>query len=255
MKYFFCFLSVFGVLSSKTSLASAWDKIEKRGSITIATDGTFAPFNFFKNGKLTGFEYDLGQALAAEMKLKAVWKTASFDTLLIGLSQKRFDMVMASHGMTPERAKIVSFSDPHYCTGVVIVSHKNGPRTLMDMKGRVGAVQTGSIFAAPLSKVPGIRDVKTFKQDTEALQALLGKRVDAWVTDKFVAEAAIVAHRGAGLLKGETVLTEKVGMAVHPTDKKLLLKINEALAVLFKNGTYEKLSRKYFGENIACKVP
>lgn len=67
--------------------------------------------------KLTGFEVTLAEALAKELGLKVEWTTQPFDNLLIGLQQDRYDFVIASHGITPQRAKAVDFSNPHYCTG------------------------------------------------------------------------------------------------------------------------------------------
>ena len=67
--------------------ARSFDEIKKDGKIIVATEGQFAPFNYFQGSKLTGFEVDVAEALVAKMGLKVEWKALSFDALLAGLRQ------------------------------------------------------------------------------------------------------------------------------------------------------------------------
>ena len=67
-----------------TGLADARsiEDIRKDGKVIIATEGQFAPFNYFQGAKLAGFEIDVAEAVAAKMGLKIEWKALSFDALL-----------------------------------------------------------------------------------------------------------------------------------------------------------------------------
>ncbi|RYF55832.1 MAG: transporter substrate-binding domain-containing protein, partial [Comamonadaceae bacterium] len=60
------------------------DEIKKDGKIIIATEGQFAPFNFFQGTKLTGFEVEVAEAVVKKMGVKLEWKTLGFDALLTG---------------------------------------------------------------------------------------------------------------------------------------------------------------------------
>ena len=122
--------------------ARSFDDVKKDGKIIVATEGQFAPFNYFQGAKLTGFEVDIAEAIAAKMGLKIEWKALSFDALLAGLRQDRWDMVIASHGITEERAKAVTFTEPHYCSGGVIISKSDAIKTAADLTGKTVAVQT-----------------------------------------------------------------------------------------------------------------
>ena len=62
--------------------ARSFDGIRKDGKIIVATEGQFAPFNYFQGSKLTGFEIDVAEAMVAKMGLKVEWKALSFDALL-----------------------------------------------------------------------------------------------------------------------------------------------------------------------------
>jgi len=233
----------------------SFEEIKRSGEIRIGTEGAFPPFNYFdERNQLTGFEVDLGNAIAERLGLKPRWIAQSFDTLLIQLNQGRFDFVIASHGITEERAKAVDFTNPHYCTGGVIVSRKGGPRTAKDLQGKVVGVQVGTTYMEAAQKIPGIKEVRTYQRDPDALQDLLAGRIDAWITDRFVAKEAIKERKLENTLQvGELVFQERVAMAVAKGNKSLLDALNRALAELMQDGTYARISQKWFGEDVRCR--
>lgn len=245
------------VLALGAALAQvrSFEEIKRSGEIRIGTEGAFPPFNYFdERNQLTGFEVDLGNAIAERLGLKPRWIVQSFDTLLIQLNQGRFDFVIASHGITEERARAVDFTNPHYCTGGVIVSRKGGPRTAKDLQGKVVGVQVGTTYMEAAQKIPGIKEVRTYQRDPDALQDLLAGRIDAWITDRFVAKEAIKERKLENTLQvGELVFQERVAMAVAKGNKGLLDALNRALAELMQDGTYARISQKWFGEDVRCK--
>ncbi|MEO5668365.1 MAG: ABC transporter substrate-binding protein [Bdellovibrionota bacterium] len=247
------FASVLGLFSIISVRAETWAEIQKTKTLRLATDGTFSPFNFHKGTELTGFEVELAEAVATKLGLKFSWKVYPFDSLLIGLSQNRFDLVAASHGVTAERQKAVDFTIPHYCSGVAIMSKEASLSTLDALKGKNVAIQVGTIFVPRLVAVPGIKNVRTLPRDTDCLQALLAGRVDAWVSDVFVGKAAAKAQPDAKLFVSAPLLIEKIAMAVQKGNDGLRSHVDGALRELVADGTYLKLSLKYFGEDISCK--
>ena len=250
-------LLVLGVVLLGLGLAQVrtFDQIKKSGEIRIGTEGAFPPFNYFdERNQLTGFEVDLGNALAQRLGLKPQWIPQSFDSLLIQLNQGRFDFVIASHGVTPERAKAVDFTNPHYCTGGILVSRKGGPKAVRDLAGKVVGVQIGTTYMEAAQKIPGVKQVRTYQKDPEALQDLLAGRLDAWITDRFVAKQAIKERKLENTLQlGELVFQERVAMAVAKGNKTVLEALNKALADLMRNGTYTRISQKWFGEDVRCR--
>ena len=239
-------------LSLGTARAKTLTQVTKAKTLRVATEGTFPPFNFYRGKTLTGFEVELVEMLSADLGLKTDWKVAGFDTLLIGLSQDRFDLVASSHGITAERAKVVNFSSPHYCTGGVIVSKSDKVKTFASIKKRNVVVQVGTTYYTWLGK-NGLYKAKTYPKDTDCLQNLLMGRADAWVTDRFVALDAIKANPDAKLVMGDTIFEEQIAMAVAKGNTELLNAVNDALEKIKTDGRYETLSRKYFAKNIGCK--
>ncbi len=242
-----------GLAATVPAQARSFEEIKKDGTIRIATECQFSPFNYFVGAKLTGFEVDLADAVAAKMGVKVEWKALGFDALLAGLRQDRWDAVIASHGITEERAKAVTFTDPHYCSGGVVVAMVATIRTANDLQGKTVAVQTGTTYLENVKKLPGIKDVKNFPQDSDARSSLVTGRVDAWVTDRFVASNSVAANPNAGMKIGEFVFVERIAAAVAKGNTSLAAEWNKALAALLADGSYEKISAKWFKEDIRCK--
>lgn len=242
-----------GLFSLASAQARSLDEIQKSGTIIVASEGAYAPFNFFKAGKLSGFEIDLAEAVVKKMGLKLEWKSLSFDALLAGLRQDRWDMVIASFGVTDERSKAVDFTHPHYCSGGVIVSKGLPLKDAAALAGKTVAVQTGSTYMEKVKKLTSAREVKNFPQDTDARSALVAGRVDAWVSDRFVVKNVIETNPALGLKIGGYLFIEKIAIAIKKDNAPLAAAINKALADVMADGTYKTISEKYFKEDIRCR--
>lgn len=237
--------------STSSANARSLDEIKASGKIIIATEGAYPPFNFFQGSKLTGFEVELGDAIAKKMGLKVEWKALSFDALLAGLRQDRWDVVIASFGITEERAKAVTFTQPHYCSGGVIVSRDGSVKTVGDLAGKTVSAQTGSTYFENVKKVPGIKEVKNYPQDTDAMGALTNSRVDAWVSDRFVVKTAM--NSNPNLKMGDFLFVERVAAALKKGNTSLAGAYDKALAEIMADGTYKAISEKYLKDDVRCK--
>ncbi|WP_208601355.1 ABC transporter substrate-binding protein [Phytopseudomonas flavescens] len=247
-----CSLMAGAVLFAGATQARPYETIRASGKILVATGGEFPPFNYFEGRKLSGFEIELAQAVIRRMGLELEWKTLGFDSLLAGLQQDRWDMVISSHGITEVRAKAVTFLAPHYCSGGSIVSRDPTIRSAADLNGKRVAIQTGSTYADNVSKLTTPKGIKNYPQDRDARTALATGRADAWVTDKFVALEAIQAAPAAKLQLGELLFVEKIAGAVSKGNTELADAYNKALAEVMADGTYEEISTRYFGEDVRC---
>lgn len=234
--------------------ARPWADIQKSGTLIAATGGDLKPFNYFEGKKLTGFEVELTDAIAERMGLKVEWKVLSFDSLLAGLQRDRWDLAISSHGVTEERAKVVDFSDNHYCGGATIVAKDPAISTKADLAGKTVAVQTGTTFLAAMQQDKSIGSVRNFPQDRDARAAVVSGRADAWVTDKFVALEAIKLIPEASLKMGEQLFVERMAAAVAKGNTELLAAFNKGLADVMADGTYQKISKKYFDADIRCQA-
>nr|WP_174862184.1 ABC transporter substrate-binding protein [Comamonas jiangduensis] len=193
------------VLAATGAHARSLDAIQKDGTLRVATEGYYAPFAYFEGKKLTGFEVDLTELMTQKMGLKLEWKTISFDALLTGLKQDRWDLVISSHGITPEREKAVTFTLPHYCSGAQVISTDAAIQGAKDLSGKTVSAQTGTTYLEYVQKnVAGVKRVVNFPTNEAAMNALMTKRADAWVTERFLAKEMlqknpkIKFHQGEG---------------------------------------------------------
>jgi polar amino acid transport system substrate-binding protein len=243
-----------GLVAAATGAhARDWATIKKSGTILAASEGAYPPFNYFQGSKLSGYEIDVMEAVAKNLGLKVKWSALPFDSLIVSVRQDRFDVAIASHGITEERQKSVDFTSPHYCSGGQLVAKADGPLKASQLAGKTLGVQLSTTYADAAKKVGGTKEVKTYAKDTDALQALLGGRVDAWVTDRFVAKEALAKSGVKGLKTGDMLFIERIAMIHKKGNAELDTQLNNALAAIKADGTLKAISEKYFQEDITCQ--
>jgi polar amino acid transport system substrate-binding protein len=252
MKSAICLMLGLALAFSAPSVARDLAEVKASGTIKIATEGATPPFNYFEGDKLTGFDVDLGTAIGKELGLKVEWVTLAFDGLLVGLDHDRYDLVVAGHGITPERQKAVDFSTPYVCSGAAIVAKEGGARTVADLAGKIVGVQVGTTYLAAIDKVPGVKKVKTFPKDTDALQNLIAGRTEVWVSDKLTALTASEKAPDAKLQIGDLLYEERYGMAFKKGNDALRGAVDKALAGMLAGDGYKKISDHYFKQDIRC---
>jgi polar amino acid transport system substrate-binding protein len=115
------------------------------------------------------------------------------------------------------------------------------------------AVQTGTSYLDNVKKVAGVKEVKNFPTDEAARSALSSKRVDAWVTDRFVAKEMLAKAPKAGLKAGDMLFIEHIAAAVSKGNQGLADAWNKALKEAIADGTVGTISKKYFQEDVTCK--
>src|SRR6478672_7343476 len=75
-----------------------------RGTLKIALEGTYPPFNFKdKAGQLDGYDVDVAKLVAARMGLKPEFVTTEWSAILAGLAAGRYDVIISQVGINPKR--------------------------------------------------------------------------------------------------------------------------------------------------------
>ncbi len=236
--------------SPATLLAqSALDRVRKSGEVSIGTDATYPPFETAEGGQYTGFDIDLGNAIARELGVKARFINASFDGIFPALQNGIFDAVMSSVTITPERSASMLFSDPYYDSGQLIVVNQDrqGITTPDDLKGKRVGVQINTTAQFDLEKREGVNVAKYNTIDL-ALLDLRNKRIDAVVIDAPVAKYMIFQSFHDLKTVGRRFTDEKFGIALAQGSDDLMLEINKALKKIKETGEYDRIHEKWFGE-------
>lgn len=222
----------------------------EEGKFTTASSGLYKPFSFEEGGNLTGFDIDIGNAIAEEMGLEPSPVTTPFETIIQGLNTNRFDAIIGSMSKTAEREEQVSFSDPYYYSGGAIFVREGttdiqSVEDLTDKKIGVVGQTTYDTVAQEYTD-----DIQYYSSDVVALQDLtIEGRLDAVITADVVGFEA--QNEGLEIeMIGDPLWVEQPSIAVRKDDEELLAAINEALDAIIENGTYDEISEKWFGRNL-----
>jgi polar amino acid transport system substrate-binding protein len=226
-------------------------KLINKDELTFAVSGEFKPFSYVTNDmELTGFDVEVGQAVAKEMGLKSVEKRIKFNGIVEAVKTGRADIAVASHTINPLRSKHIAFSTPYYYSGPQIFVRPNSKiKTIADLKGKEVAVAKGSTYATTARKYTD--NVKTYDSDITALKALSGGRHDAVITDFVTGKTA--AKEGYDVVGKQLIERSEQAIVISKDNPQLVKDINKALEHLRHDGTLEKISNKYFGEDITKK--
>ncbi|RSK29401.1 transporter substrate-binding domain-containing protein [Bacillus sp. HMF5848] len=236
--------------SENTSNDAAGYTLVEDGKFTFAASGEFKPFSVTDpKGVMSGFDIEVGEAVAEKLGLEPVQKKFKFAGIVEGVKTGRFDAAIASHTITDKRLEQVDFSTPYYYSGPqIFVRGDSSVETLADLEGLEIAVSKGSTYAETAAEVTD--NIIQYDSDVTALEALSKGRHDAVITDFITGKEAI----GAGMsIEGRELLgRSEQAIAIAKDNTELLNKVNEALQELREDGTLKAISVKYFGEDITA---
>lgn len=226
--------------------------LQEDGVFHFVASGEYQPFSYFKNGVLTGFDIEIGNEIAKRLGLKPKVSTTPFSGIISGVQAGRYDAAIASHVITDERKQAVDFADPYYLSGgqLFVQPDKDNIKALGDIKGKDVAVALGTTHEKMAREYTD--NIKTYDSDVTALRALEQGKHDVTITDIIVGEIAI--QQDMKIKATGPILSEvQHGIAVKKGNSDLLKSINEALAEIHADGTYLKMSQKYFKRDISKK--
>jgi octopine/nopaline transport system substrate-binding protein len=269
------------VLGAATILAAPVQAKEWK-SVTIALEGSYAPWNLtLPGGKLGGFEPDLVANLCARIQLQCNLVAQDFDGMIPGLQAGKFDVLMDAISITPEREKIIAFSRPYAATPATFavtdtkLLPKSGPTSAVlkltgdpktdqptvdalrkELKGKTIGIQSGTVYTKFIND--GFKDVATirvYKTSPERDLDLANGRIDASFDDVTyyagnVDKKETAAIVMAGPRIGGPIWGPGEGLAFRKQDADLQAKFNTAIAAALADGTVKKLSEKWFKTDV-----
>jgi polar amino acid transport system substrate-binding protein len=214
--------------------------------LRVGTDATFPPMEFSENGKRTGFDVDLVEAIGKKLGKPVEWVDIDFKGLIPGLVSHRFDMAVSAIYITDERKKVVDFTEPYYAGGLVaMVKDGSSIRKLSDLDGKKVTVQVGTKSVGFLQEhYPKVQRVEVEKNQEMFNLVDIG-RADAAVTGKPAAYQYVRTRPGLHVLP-EQLTTEEYGMALRKDEPELTKAVNGAIAQLKADGTYAAIVNKWF---------
>ncbi len=225
--------------------------------IVVGSSADFAPFEYVDEitGELKGFDLDLMRAIGQELGMEVEIKNVAWDGIIPGLLAGNYNVIASGLTITEERKEVVNFTDAYINAGQVIAVRLGDQRikSPKDLAGKKVAVQvntTGDLVVTEMQEngSVAIAEIRRFNNAPDAFLELMNGGVDAVVIDLGVAGEQLKATPGLYQMAGEPFTVEEYGFALRKSDTALLEKINTALAALRKNGVYDEIYKKYFGE-------
>ncbi len=225
----------------------------RKTSYRVAVEGDFPPFETYdaSTRRLSGFDVDLMQAVAAKAGLNLEYVNVGPNRLLSGVLNCDYDAGISALAITEPLRQQVTFSEPYLSVGQAIVI-KKGNLTITGadkLSGMVVGVLNGSPSAAQVQAVPEAT-AQPYPTLTEAFNDLITGNIDAVVAGRprVSSYVSIPANR-LKIANGE-LGTEEYGIAICPRDQDLVDKINDGLAAVKADGTLDKLTKKWLDASI-----
>jgi len=243
-----------GGSAAPASSGDALAAVKDAGVLTIGTEGTYRPFSYHEGGSgpLTGYDVEVGRAVAKKLGVKAEFKETQWDGIFAGLEAGRFDTIGNQVSITPERQAKYEFSEPYTVShGVIVVKADNTSiDSFPSLKGKTTAQSlTSNWYTLAQNSGATVQPVEGWAQ---AVALVEQGRVDATINDELT-YLDYKKQKGAEGLKvaATTDDSSKSAFAFAKGSTSLVDAVNKALDELRADGTLAQLSEKYFGSDVS----
>ena len=241
--------------------------VKDRGTLIASTDPKYPPQSFQNpEGEFEGFDIDVTEEIAKRLGVDVEFTTPSFNAIVAGNWSGRWDLSVGSVTITPERQKVLHFTDPYYYTPASIAVHTSNtdvtdPTT--DLDGATIGVCSACSYESYLEGTleilgkkytSAIKDaeVKAYETDKIAIQDLAlgdGVRLDAVFSALPTLEGAIADETPIKVV-GDPLFYEPLGVAIDkasPDDPKAFYEeVSKIIDEMHSDGTLTKLSGKWY---------
>lgn len=253
MKAFYKTLtSMIGAVAMTGALFSA-PAYSEETTVRVGTEPSFAPFEFMdeKTKELTGFDIDLINAIGKASGFKVEMHTMPFDGIIPAILTGSLDAALSAFTITDERKKRVDFSEPYYKAGLGVIIRnavKDKVKSVDDLKCMKLCGQIGTSGAMYASKIEGAT-VTQFNTAPETYLELRKGGCDAVINDRPVHAYYMATVRPDDLtLLPDYVTAEDYGIVMSKSEPEIEKLINDGLAKIHADGTYDKIYKKWFGD-------
>ncbi|WP_066569404.1 amino acid ABC transporter substrate-binding protein [Snodgrassella sp. CFCC 13594] len=237
---------------------SLQERIEQHGTISVGTEGTYAPFTYHdESGKLTGYDVEVTRAVAQKLGIKVKFEETQWDAMLAGLKGGRFDVVANQVALTtPERQATFDKSSDYSYSGPMALTRvgDNRVKTVADIKGLKAAQTLSSNYGEMATKAGAT--VVPVDGMAQAITLVQQKRADVTLNDSLAFLDYLKKNPNSGLqVAWRSGADEKLGSGfiVNKGNEAALKKISQAVDELRADGTLKKLGEQFFGEDVSVK--
>ncbi|MDX6224286.1 MAG: polar amino acid transport system substrate-binding protein [Frankiales bacterium] len=228
--------------------------IKSSGKITIGTDASYAPNEFFDtDGKtIIGMDVDLGQAIGAKLGLTVTFENADFSGIIPAVQSNKYQLAMSSFTDNTDREKVVDMVT-YFTAGTSMAVKKGTTLSVDDLCGHKMAVQKGTVQLDDLkarSKKCTDAGKKAISLTSLPLQsdvslAVVNGRAEGFLADSPVTAYAVKQSNGALEITGDAYDDAPYGIVVPKAKGEFAQAVLGALQALNADGTYLAILKKW----------
>lgn len=215
------------------------------GVLTMGTNATFPPYEFYDGDEIVGIDAEIAELLAEKLGLTLEIQDMDFTAIVTSVQTGKVDIGLAGMTVTEDRLENVNFTDS-YATGVqvVIVKEDSDIQSVDDLEGKLIGVQEGTTGHSYCAEDYGEDNVVAYANGATAVQNLVSGSVDCVVIDQQPAISFVEANEGLKILDTEYVI-EDYAAAVSKDNEGLMNALNAALKELIADGSIQEILDKY----------
>ncbi|MFD7662644.1 ABC transporter substrate-binding protein [Streptomyces sp. NPDC059788] len=219
------------------------------GTLKTCTHLPYAPFQVKKGGEIVGFDVDLVDLVAKELKVPQEIVNTPFEGIETGqdFNIRKCDLAAAGMTITDKREKVMDFSDPYFNATQALITKKGKPyKKVEDLKGRKLGYQKATTGAEYAKKHGQGVELVEFEDLGLLLTAVKSGQVDAGINDNGVLFDYVKQNQDTAVT-AEFDTGEHYGIGVRTGNDALRKKINEVLKKIRSDGSYDRIYKKWFG--------
>lgn len=243
--------------SADASLAAMVpDEVKSTGRMLFGTDASYAPSEFLDADGTTivGFDVDLGKAIAAKLGLTGEFQNASFGSIIVGVTNGKFNAGMSSFTINPERLKEANMVS-YFSAGTAWATQTGNPKGIQPDNpcGFTIAVQKATVQLDDIearnkectdANKPAI-DIQQYELQTDAAAAVVSTKADAFLADSPVTAYAIKQSGGKMEQIGEVYDSAPYGVVIAKDQTDFANAVAKAIDALIADGTYKAILEKW----------
>ena len=240
------------------SAADLLDAVKARGTLKVALEGTYPPFNYKepKSGQLAGYDVDVARLIGGKLGVKVEFVSSEWASILAGLSANKYDVIISQVGINPKRELAFDFSAPYIYSMPQLIVRKNESAaytSLADLKGKKLGVGQGSVYEQQAKAVPGI-EVRSYAAAPDTMADLASGRLDAALNDSLMSAYLLKISKLPIKAGAQVGAVERMGIPFQKGNPQFKAALNKALSEAAADGSLKAISLKWFGTDVS-KAP
>ncbi|KFX64612.1 transporter substrate-binding domain-containing protein [Paraburkholderia fungorum] len=234
-------------LASPAAHADALDNIAKTGTVRIGVFEDYPPFGSIgPDMKPMGYDIDVANLIGRALNAKVELVQVTGDNRMAYLADHKADMLL-SVGQTPEREKVIDFSQPYAPYYLAVFGPKALPvKNAADLAGKTISVARGTLEDLSVTKIaPPSANIKRFDDPNGAISAFLSGQVQLMVVGNDVGATILARHPANDPEQKFSLFSSPDHVGLNKNEPRLKQKVDETIAKARKDGTMNAISQKW----------